>query len=72
MVARGHRARHNAAWALSETLEMRIWLASVRAGEVTASTDHDRLRWVGADDIADLDWLPGDRAAVAELRRLLG
>ena len=72
VVARGTVRSDNSAWPLSDTLEMRIWVASVRAGEVTASTDHDRLLWVGADEIAHLDWLPGDRAAVAELRRLLG
>ena len=50
---------------------MRLWLASIAVGEITGSTDHDRLRWVGADDIADLDWLPGDRAVVAALRPVL-
>jgi 8-oxo-dGTP diphosphatase len=38
------RVGTGAAWVLSEGLEMRIWFASVRAGEVTTSTDHDRLR----------------------------
>jgi 8-oxo-dGTP diphosphatase len=61
----------NSAWALSATLEMRIWFAVVRSGAVTDSADHDQLRWVGADDIADLDWLVGDRAIVAQLCRLL-
>ncbi len=41
---------------------MRLWLATVAGGEIAGSTDHDRLRWVGADDLAELDWLPGDRA----------
>ena len=64
-------AEASAAWVLSETLEMRIWLAAVRGGEVTTSTDHDQWRWAGADEIADLNWLPGDRAIAEELRRLL-
>jgi 8-oxo-dGTP diphosphatase len=55
-------------WPLTETLEMRLWLATVVGGEVAGSTDHDRLRWVGADDLAGLDWLPGDRAVVEALR----
>ncbi|HEY5785430.1 MAG TPA: (deoxy)nucleoside triphosphate pyrophosphohydrolase [Microlunatus sp.] len=58
-------------WPLTATLEMRIWLAAIAAGEITGSTDHDRLDWVGADDIAGLDWLPGDRAVVAALRPVL-
>ena len=58
-------------WPLTETLEMRLWLASVAGGEVAGSTDHDQLRWVGAADLADLDWLPGDRAVVEALRPVL-
>jgi 8-oxo-dGTP diphosphatase len=58
-------------WPLTDTLEMRIWPASVAGGEVAASTDHDQLRWVGAADLADLDWLPGDRAVVEALRPVL-
>jgi 8-oxo-dGTP diphosphatase len=56
------------AWPLTETLELRLWLASIAGGELTGSTDHDRLRWVGAADLAQLDWLPGDRAVVEALR----
>ncbi len=59
------------AWPLTETLEMRLWLATVDGGEITGSTDHDRLRWVGAADLAGLDWLPGDRAVVEALRPAL-
>ena len=59
-------------WPLTETLEMRLWLATVAGGEIAGSTDHDQLRWVGADDLAELDWLPGDRALVQALRPALG
>ena len=59
-------------WPLTDTLEMRLWLATVAGGEIAGSTDHDRLRWVGAVDLAGLDWLPGDRAVVAALRPALG
>ena len=58
-------------WPLTEMLEMRLWLAAIAGGEITGSTDHDRLCWVGADGIAGLDWLPGDRAVVATLRPVL-
>lgn len=59
-------------WPLTDTLEMRLWLATVAGGEIAGSTDHDRLRWVGAVDLAGLDWLPGDRAVVAALPPALG
>ena len=59
-------------WLLSETLEMRVWLAYADPARITGSTDHDQLRWVGAGEVDELDWLPGDRPIVNELRPLLG
>ena len=50
---------------------MRLWLATFVGGEITVSTDHDLLRWVGAADLGELDWLPGDRAVVDLLRSVL-
>lgn len=58
-------------WPLTETLQLRIWWARVSDGNVTGSTDHDRLRWVGAADLDELDWLPADGAIVDRLRGLL-
>jgi 8-oxo-dGTP diphosphatase len=58
-------------WSLTKALEMRVWFATVDGGEVDGSTDHDELRWVGADDLAELDWLPGDRAVVRLLVSVL-
>ncbi|HVK35312.1 MAG TPA: (deoxy)nucleoside triphosphate pyrophosphohydrolase [Microlunatus sp.] len=55
-------------WPLHETLQMRLWLATVAGGEIAGSTDHDRLRWVGVLELPGLDWLPGDRAVVEALR----
>ena len=34
--------------------------------------DHGALRWVGAGDLADLPWVPADRAWLPDLRDLLG
>lgn len=59
-------------WPLTETLDLRLWLAAIGGGEVTGSTDHDQLRWVDADEIGELDWLPGDGAVVEALRPVLG
>jgi 8-oxo-dGTP diphosphatase len=60
------------AWPLTETLELRLWVACVAVGRITGSTDHDELRWVRATDLVELDWLPGDRAVVEALRPVLG
>lgn len=58
-------------WQLSPTWEMRLWLAEITAGEVAGSTDHDLLRWIDAVELPELDWLPGDRAAVGLLVSVL-
>lgn len=34
--------------------------------------DHGALRWVGAGDLADLPWVPADRAWLPDLQDLLG
>lgn len=56
------------AWPLTESLEMRTWWAVLASGEIASSTDHDQLRWVTAADLSALEWLPGDRAIVDQLR----
>jgi 8-oxo-dGTP diphosphatase len=33
--------------------------------------EHLALRWVGPDELEDLDWLPSDRALLPELRAVL-
>ncbi|MHA6796594.1 NUDIX domain-containing protein [Pseudonocardia bannensis] len=33
--------------------------------------EHSALRWVGADELADLDWVAADRAVLADLTELL-
>ena len=67
----GARQPRGRALAADPTLEMRLWLAVVAGGEITVSTDHDQLRWVGAADLGELDWLPGDRGVVDLLRSVL-
>ncbi|MCW2764321.1 MAG: (deoxy)nucleoside triphosphate pyrophosphohydrolase [Nocardioides sp.] len=34
-------------------------------------TEHDLVRWLGADELDDLDWLDPDRPFLPELRSLL-
>jgi 8-oxo-dGTP diphosphatase len=45
-------------------------LVELTAGEPTPY-EHDALRWLSADDLDDVAWLPADRPFLGELRDLL-
>jgi 8-oxo-dGTP diphosphatase len=49
---------------------LRVYRALLTSGEPTALQDHDELRWLAPAELAELPWLPADRAAVAALARL--
>ncbi len=34
-------------------------------------TEHDRLRWLGSDELDDVDWLEPDRPFLPQLREIL-
>ena len=42
-----------------------------RADGEPAALEHDALRWVGPDELGDLDWLDADRAVLPALADLL-
>jgi 8-oxo-dGTP diphosphatase len=50
-----------------------LYAATAAGAEPAAGDDHDELRWVGADELDDLGWLPIDRkllpAVAGRLRR---
>ncbi|WP_034270029.1 (deoxy)nucleoside triphosphate pyrophosphohydrolase [Haloechinothrix halophila] len=52
---------------------LRIYAASLTdpAAEPVA-LEHVALRWVARDALDDVDWLPGDRVLLPQLRALLG
>jgi 8-oxo-dGTP diphosphatase len=54
-------------------VQLRVYLATLRAGEPTPNPldSHDELRWVAADELEGLDWLPADRPVLPVLRRHL-
>ncbi|WP_256277768.1 (deoxy)nucleoside triphosphate pyrophosphohydrolase [Mycolicibacterium grossiae] len=56
--------------ALRDTLVLRAYRVTLRAGEV-AALDHQALRWVTRDDLDGLDWVPADRGWVPALRAAL-
>jgi len=49
---------------------LRVALARLVAGEPLPS-EHDVVRWLGPDQLDDVDWLAADRPFLSELRRTL-
>jgi 8-oxo-dGTP diphosphatase len=49
---------------------LRVWWARLASGEPVAH-EHRELRWVTADDLDDLDWIPADRPLLPAARALL-
>ncbi|GAA3661279.1 (deoxy)nucleoside triphosphate pyrophosphohydrolase [Nocardioides ginsengisoli] len=60
-----------ARWPIDERYELALFLAVVTAGDPVAEHDHDALRWLGADELGDVDWLPSDLQAIPGLAALL-
>ena len=50
--------------------ELRVALARLRSGE-PAPREHDRVRWLAADELEDVDWLAPDRPFLPELAAVL-
>ena len=53
------------------TAVLRVYLARIRSGE-PALLDHDEHRWLTADQLDDVPWIPVDRPLVDLLRARLG
>jgi 8-oxo-dGTP diphosphatase len=45
-----------------------LYDATLTGAEPRALHDHDALRWVGVDELDELDWLPIDRQLLDRLR----
>ncbi|MGW4919902.1 (deoxy)nucleoside triphosphate pyrophosphohydrolase [Streptomyces sp. GF20] len=57
------------AWELKPGYVLKVWTARLVEGEPEPLEDHDELRWLSAEEIWDVDWLPQDRPAVMETAR---
>jgi 8-oxo-dGTP diphosphatase len=57
--------------ASDERIRLVLYAAGLDGGEPVAGPDHDELRWLGADELDDLDWLPIDRELLLPVRALL-
>ena len=55
---------------IGETAVLRVYLCRLLSGE-PALVDHDEHRWLGADDLLDVPWIPVDLPLVEQLRGLL-
>jgi len=55
---------------IGETAVLRVYTARLLRGE-PALVDHDEHRWLSADELDDVDWIPVDRPLVGVLRALL-
>jgi 8-oxo-dGTP diphosphatase len=55
---------------VGERYLLRVAMASLDAGEPTP-TEHDAVRWLGAGELDDVDWLDADRPFLAELSQVL-
>ncbi len=51
-------------------LSMRCYWATIAAGEPTLSV-HDALRWLGAEEITSVAWLPADAGLVQQIGTIL-
>jgi 8-oxo-dGTP diphosphatase len=56
---------------ISHSLELRACTAELVAGEPLPH-EHDAVRWLGADELDEVAWLPADVPFVTELREVLG
>lgn len=56
--------------AISATLVLRVARVGLVDGEPVPH-EHDRLRWLAADELEEVDWLDSDRPFLLELATLL-
>lgn len=59
-------------WPIDERHDLALFLAALPAGVVVStSTDHDEVRWLGADELDTVPWLDSDAQALDALRARL-
>jgi 8-oxo-dGTP diphosphatase len=65
--------RAEAAWRISASLELRLFLVRVTSGEHIPGESHDRIQHLDAESLTTVRWLPADEAGLPALRaRLIG
>ncbi len=66
-----HGPLPDGAWPIVEGWRIRVWLAVPDRTDVRPGPAHDRLRWLAADELDSVGWLPADDAIVAVVRSLM-
>lgn len=51
---------------LGEDAVMRLYLATLESGE-PVGREHDALRWLAADELDEVPWIPADAPVLADL-----
>lgn len=69
-IALGERV--GADWAMAGDAVLRVWTATVVAGEPQPLEDHSELRWLAPPEWYDVAWLAADLPVVRAVARLLG
>jgi 8-oxo-dGTP diphosphatase len=59
------------AWPISDSWRIRVWLAEPSRVEIRPGGAHDAVRWLAADELYSVNWLPADDPIVASLRTLM-
>jgi 8-oxo-dGTP diphosphatase len=55
---------------IGETAVLRVYLCRILSGQLSL-VDHDEHRWLTADELDDVPWIPVDLPLIPELRALL-
>jgi 8-oxo-dGTP diphosphatase len=50
---------------------LRVFAVTLLGGDVPQALEHSSMRWLGADELDSVPWLPADRPIVEELPALL-
>jgi 8-oxo-dGTP diphosphatase len=50
---------------------LRVYTARLRGDDEPRLTEHQEMRWLAADELFDVDWLPADVPIAAALRPIL-
>ncbi|MCL3818969.1 (deoxy)nucleoside triphosphate pyrophosphohydrolase [Aeromicrobium wangtongii] len=54
-------------WPASNGFQMRLFLATIVAGEAAPQDGHDAVRWLTRDQLGEVEWLDSDRDVLPEL-----
>jgi 8-oxo-dGTP diphosphatase len=65
------RALAQLASARDDRIELVLWQVALVSGVPVALHDHDELRWLAADELDSVGWLPVDRALLDDVRPLV-